>query len=73
MFAIEPSSPVSQILRLALCALVSIAGFWYPLIISYQYDEYDNRMGSVVFFALPFLALAAVFSIILIWNDLCQL
>jgi hypothetical protein len=73
MFAIEPNSSISHILRLVLCALVSIAGFWYPLIIGHQYAEYDNRMGFVVFIALPLVGLAALFSIILLYRLFCSL
>ena len=68
MLTIKPSSSLSHILRLSLCAMVSIAGFWCPFIISYQYAEYDHRIGGVVLLALPFLVMAAIFSVILLYR-----
>jgi len=66
VFTITTNSHVSHILRLAMCAAISIVGFWCPFLTAYQYAEYDHRMGGVMCFALPFLILAAYFSIILL-------
>jgi hypothetical protein len=64
---------LSHILRLVMCVAISIAGFWCPYFLSYQYAEYDNRMGGVCFFALPFLILAAIFSVIVLYKLICGL
>lgn len=68
VLTITKNQTLSHILRLSLCAAISISGFWCPYYFAGQFAEYDSRMGVVVFFALPFLILAAFFSIILIYN-----
>lgn len=68
MFIITKNPHLSHILRLALCAAISISGFWCPYYFAGQFAEYDNRMGVVVFFALPLLILAAFFSTILLYK-----
>ena len=59
---------LSHILRLALCAAISVSCFWCPYYFAGQFAEYDHRMGVVLFFGLPFLILAALFSIILLYK-----
>jgi len=66
MLTITTNPYLSHIFRLASCASVSIAGFWCPFIAGIRYAEYDNRMGFVIFSALPFLGLAMVFTIVLL-------
>ena len=68
MFTITKNQTLSHILRLSLCAAISISGFWCPYYFAGQFAEYDSRMGVVVFFALPLLILAAFFSIILLYK-----
>ena len=68
MFTITKNQTLSHILRLSLCAAISISGFWCPYYFAGQFAEYDNRMGGVVFFAVPLLILAAFFSIILLFK-----
>jgi len=64
MLTITKNQHLSQILRLAMCAAVSIPSFWYPFYIACKFAEYDHRMGSIAFgFGFPFLILAAYFSI----------
>ena len=64
MLTITKNQHLSQILRLAMCAAVSIPSFWYPFYISCKFSEYDHRMGFMVFiFGFPFLILATYFSI----------
>lgn len=68
MFTITKNQTLSHILRLSLCAAISILGFWCPYYFAGQFAEYDHRMGGVLFFAVPFLILAAFFSIILLYK-----
>lgn len=68
MFTITKNQTLSHILWLSLCAAISISGFWCPYYFAGQFDEYDHQMGGVVFFAVPFLILAALFSIIFLYK-----
>ena len=64
MFVITKNQHLSQILRLAMCAAVSIPSFWYPFYIANKFAEYDSRMGFIIFFfGFPFLVTATYFSI----------
>lgn len=64
MLTITKNQHLSQILRLAMCAAISIPSYWYPFYISYEFAEYDHRMGFMIFFfGFPFLITATYFSI----------
>lgn len=64
MFVITKNQHLSQILRLAMCAAISIPSFWYPFYIANKFAEYDPRMGFIIFFfGFPFLVSATYFSI----------
>lgn len=64
MLTITKNQHLSRILRLAMCAAVSIPSFWYPFYIACKFAEYDHRMGFMVYiFGFPFLILATYFSI----------
>jgi hypothetical protein len=70
VFRIKTNTQVSNILRLAACAVISTISFWYPYYLGDYYEKIapgvDSRLGFIIFCGLPFLGGAAVFSIILV-------
>ena len=70
MFRIKTNTQVSNILRLAACAVISTISFWYPYYFTGHYEKIapgiDSRSGFIIFCGLPFLVCAAIFSIILL-------
>lgn len=70
MFKINTNSPLSNILRIAACAVISTISFWCPYYFAGYYEKIapgvDHRLGCFVVIGFPFLIFAAIFSIILL-------
>jgi hypothetical protein len=71
LFKINPNSHLSNILRIAACAVISTISFWCPYYFAGYYEiiapGVDHRLGFFMYFiAFPFSILAAIFCMILL-------